>query len=66
MCRSQETHGEATVAMGVEGYEKAGEGVRRDAISSYNLKDKPVGLADVLHVGCTHIREESRITEVLA
>lgn len=52
--------------MGVEGYEKAGEGVRRDAISSYNLKDKPVGLADVLHVGCTHIREESRITEVLA
>lgn len=46
MCRSQETHGEVAVAIHTcwEGDDKAVEVGRRDAVSSYNLKVRLVGL----------------------
>lgn len=58
MPRSQETHGEATIAIHTchEGDEKAGEEVRRDVISSCNFKVEPTGLVDRLCVRCKGMR----------
>lgn len=38
------------------GDEKAGEGVRRDVISGYNLKVRPAGFADGSYVRCERVR----------